>query len=113
MKTNGQLAADHESHIAKELSFDNSRRSPSSGAKKHDPIDVTSDHLVIECEFTHKKSYSFSKDLWVEARMKAFNSKRPVIAFQFKDPNPRHQYDLVVLELDFFKELLETWMQKN
>lgn len=96
------LSLEHEKYIEKKFAYDIANRSRSSGAFFGDPIDVTSSNYVIECEATEKKSKSFKKDLWFEVRMKSYADKTPLLAIRFADPNPRHQVDLIIMDIEEF-----------
>ena len=112
-----QKAKEHEEFVASKLCFDGASRSKSSGSSFHDPIDITSKFLVIECEYTEKESYRITKKLWKEIRMKAYGLRFPVIAFRFREQYTHQSLDLVTLSLDDFCELLrcygEHWTRRN
>jgi hypothetical protein len=55
-KSTSAMGKEHEEHVVKAFEWANARRSRSSGASFHDPIDVTTEVSVIECEATEKKS---------------------------------------------------------
>jgi hypothetical protein len=107
-KNTTEMGKEFEKFIEKNFAFDNSHRSASSGASFHDNIDITSDSFVIECESTEKKSYSLKLSFWEEVRGKAYNSKKPLIAFRFRNiENPRKSVDLIALDVNDFLELVE------
>ena len=107
-KSTTAMGREFEEDLVKHLKFDNARRSKSSGASFHDPIDITSDHFVIEAEATEKKSYSVKVSFWEEIRLKAHSGKKPLIAFRFRNTeNPRKSIDLIAMDKNDFIELME------
>lgn len=98
--TTRQVSDEHENFIVKKFSEWNARRSPSSGAMAHDPIDVTSDLHVIECKATEGKSISVKLDDWIKNRDKAYNGRRPAMALRFRDPYTGRHIDLFLHELE-------------
>lgn len=96
MKNNVQKAKEHEEFIAK---LYGGRRSKSSGASFHDPIDVTTDSMVIECEYTENKSYSLKKSFWKEVVNKTHSSKQPALAIRFLDLDTGDSIDLLVISV--------------
>ena len=107
-KSTTDMGREFELELVRVLSFDKARRSPSSGASFHDNIDVTSEHFVIEAEATEKKSYSVKLSFCDEVRHKAYNNKKPLIAFRFRDTkNPRKSVDLIAMDKNDFVELME------
>ena len=51
------MGREHEEHIAGLFEWDSAKRSRSSGASPSDPIDITSQSLVVECECTDSDSW--------------------------------------------------------
>jgi len=107
-KSTTAMGREYEEDLVGHLAFDNAKRSKSSGASFHDNIDITTEHFVIEAESTEKKSYSVKVSFWEEVRAKAYNNKKPLIAFRFRDvKNPRKSVDLIAMDKNDFIELME------
>jgi hypothetical protein len=106
VKSTTGMGKEHEEHIVELLSWDNARRSRSSGASAHDPIDVTSDSLVVECEATENKSYSLKKSFWDEIMRKQHSGKLPALAIRFRDPHGPND-DLMIMKAADIASLLE------
>lgn len=105
------IGEEHEEFIANILSFDNTKRSRSSGASFHSPIDVVGYNIALECEATEKKSYRFTLDFWEEIKHKAHSGKLPAIAFRFRDVNnPRRSTDLIALDANDFAMIFEAYL---
>lgn len=103
-QTTRTISDEHENFIVKVFSRWNARRSPSSGARFSDPIDVTTDLHVIECKATEGKSISVKLDDWIKNRNKAYNGRRPMMAFRFRDPYNGKHIDLFLVEPDDYLE---------
>lgn len=101
----------HEEDMVKLLSFDNARRSPSSGAQWNDNTDVVSDTIAMECESTSKKSYSLKLDYWKEAVSKSGMKRIPMLGIEFLDVDKRKTTQLVVMDVNDLVELLD-WAQQ-
>jgi hypothetical protein len=109
--TTGQ-GKEHELHVEGVFEWDNARRSRSSGASFHDPVDITSDSMVIECESTEAKSYRLTLDFWNEVVQKQHTGKIPALAVRFRDPTSNKRVDLMVVELENYaaeREELEAY----
>ena len=104
-KSTSDLGTKHEELVVKRLRFDNARRSRSSGASFHDPIDVTSDGFVIECEATEGKSKSIGAPLWEEVKRKAFGGRYPAISIQFENDQGK-KYTLIAFDIEDIEEIL-------
>lgn len=100
------MGKEHEEHIVSLLSWDNARRSKSSGASFHDPIDVTSDSLVVECEATENKSYSLKRSFWEEVIKKQHSGKLPALAIRFREAQGTNE-DLMIMRAADISALLE------
>ena len=98
---------DHEEHMVRILSFDNARRSRSSGASWNDNTDVVSESLAIECESTNAASYSLKLDFWREVVGKSTTDRMPLLGIQFRDVDAKRNTNLVVMDANDFAELLE------
>lgn len=101
------MGKDHEEEIVKIFSWANARRSRSSGASFHDPIDVTSDVLVTECEATEKKSYSLKLSFWQEIVQKQHSGKLPSLAVRFLERDKQKTTDLMLVEASQLSAILE------
>lgn len=108
------MGKEHEEYVVQCLRFDGARRSRSSGASFHDPIDVTTDNWIIECEATEKESYRLKKEFWQEAVKKTYGDRWPALCIRFRDVlNPKRSLDLVVIKLEDFKMLTEgMWYER-
>lgn len=106
-KTTTGMGKEHEEHVVDVFSWANARRSRSSGASDHEPIDVTTEVNIIECEATEKKSYSLTLDFWDEVVQKQHSGKMPTLAIRFRDPTSDKHIDLGVIDLDELSALLE------
>ncbi len=102
-----QMGKEHEEYIVEAFAWANGRRSRSSGASFHDPIDVTSDVLVTECEATEKKSYSLKLSFWEEIVQKQHSGKAPSLAIRFLERDKQKSTDLMVVEAEYLSSLLE------
>ena len=107
IKNPSDIGKEFELYVENFLSDDNAKRSRSSGASLAYPIDIVSDHLVIECEATANKSYSLKKEFWEEVRGKAYDGKMPILAVRFRNDPEYRSYNLVVIDLNNFEELLK------
>lgn len=106
-KSTTAMGKEHEEAIVKLFEWDNAWRSRSSGASFHDPVDITSDGMVIECEATEAKSYSLKHSFWREVQEKQYNGKMPMLAIRFRDPVGTDHTDLVVMSAHDATALLE------
>ena len=97
LKSTTEMGKEHEEFIARLYSWDKAKRSLSSGASHHAPIDVVSDSMVIECESTESQSYRLRLSFWQEVVDKAYNMKQPTLAIRFRDPDNNHHVDLIVV----------------
>lgn len=104
--TSGQ-GKEHEEHVVKEFAWANAWRSRSSGASFHQPIDVTTDVSVIECESTENKSYSLKLSFWEEIVQKQHSGKLPMLAIRFRDATNGKHTDLGLVSLGELSALLE------
>lgn len=94
----------------------NARRSSSSGASFHDPIDVTTDVSVIECESTESKSYRLTLEFWNEIMAKIHTGKTPALAIRFRSTVDSNHTDLAVVsleELSALQEEVETYREMS
>jgi hypothetical protein len=98
-KTTTEKAREHEEFVATMYDFENGRRSKSSGAAWHDPVDVTTDKRVIECEYTENQSYSLKLSFWQEVVSKISNGRTPALAIRFRDKHSNRHVDLLVTSL--------------
>jgi len=111
-KSTSGMGKEHEEHVVKVYEWANARRSRSSGASFHDPIDVTTEVSVIECEATEGKSYRLTLDFWNEIVAKQHSGKTPSLAIRFRDPTTGNHVDLAVVslnELSAVQEELEAY----
>lgn len=106
IKSTTGMGKEHEEFIVNLLSWDNARRSKSSGASFHDPIDVTSDSLVVECEATENKSYSLKRSFWEEIVRKQHSGKLPALAIRFREATGTNE-DLLIMKAADVSALLE------
>lgn len=106
-KSSTAMGREHEERIVKIFDWDNAYRSRSSGASFHDPVDVTSDNFVIECEATEAESYRFKLKSWFEVRGKQHSGKRPMWAVEFRDIDHGKHLDLVMMDANDVSELME------
>ncbi len=106
-KSTTGMGKEHEEYVVSLLEWDSARRSRSSGASFHDPIDITSEGLVLECEATEKKSYSLKLSFWEEVRKKAHRGKLPALAIRFRDADNGKHTDLMIMEAHDVAEMLE------
>jgi hypothetical protein len=105
-KSTSQRGKEHEEYIVSIFDWcEVSRRSKSSGASFHDPIDVTNDVLVMECEATENKSYSLKLDYWREIEGKQHSGKLPSLAVRFTE-GEKHT-DLIVMQAEDVSMLFE------
>ena len=102
-----QMGKEHEEHIVKLFEWANGRRSRSSGASFHDPVDVTTDVTVTECEATEKKSYSLKLSFWEEIKQKQHSGKLPSLAIRFLERDKQKTTDLVIMEAETVSAMLE------
>lgn len=111
-KSTSSMGKEHEEHVVEVYGWANARRSKSSGASFHDPIDVTTEVSVIECEATEGKSYRLTLDFWNEVIGKQHSGKTPSLAIRFRDPITGKHTDLGVVslnELSAMQEELEAY----
>lgn len=101
-------AIEHEGDIVTLFEWDKALRSKSSGASFHDPVDVTTDSMVIECEYTEAKSYRLSLDFWHEVQQKQHTGKIPALAIRLRDPIHGKHVDLIVMDAHDVSEERET-----
>jgi hypothetical protein len=101
------MGGEHENAIVKLFEWDHARRSRSSGASFHDPVDVTSDSLVIECEATENKSYSLKRSFWEEVKNKQYNAKMPALAVRFRDTSGNNHEDLMIISAHDLTSIME------
>lgn len=106
-KSTTAMGKEHEEAVVEAFEWANGRRSKSSGASFHDPIDVTSEVTVTECEATEAKSYSLKLALWEEVVSKQHSGKMPTLAIRFRDPTGGKPVDLLVMSLSDGSALLE------
>jgi hypothetical protein len=104
-KNTRELSNAHEEFLADTLP--GGRRSKTSGASWHDPVDVTTDYHVIEAKATENKSITLKLEDWEGIRKKAHGGKIPAMALRFKDPYSMKVIDLLVIEVADELELLE------
>jgi hypothetical protein len=98
-KSTTGMGKEHEEFVTEMFEWDNARRSRSSGASAHDPVDVTTDSMVIECEATEAKSYSLKLSFWEEVKQKQHSGKQPGLAIRFRDPANGKHTDLLISNL--------------
>lgn len=111
-KSTSAMGKEHEEHVVDVFKWAGARRSRSSGASFHDPIDVTTEVSVIECEATEGKSYRLTLDFWNEVVSKQHSGKSPALAIRFRDPTTSKHVDLAVVslnELSAIQEELEVY----
>jgi hypothetical protein len=108
-KSTSAQGKEHEEYVELVFEWDDAKRSRSSGASFHDPIDITSDHFVIECESTEKGGgYAKLFHLWKEVQEKQHSGRRPALAIRFRDVQNGHHLDLLVTDLHDASEAFET-----
>lgn len=101
------MGKEHEEHVVTEFAWANASRSRSSGASFHDPVDITCDVAVIECEATENKSYSLKLSFWDEVVQKQHSGKMPALAIRFRDAQNSNHTDLAVISLSDLSAMLE------
>lgn len=101
------MAKEHEEYVAEVYQWAKGKRSRSSGASLHDPIDVTTEVSVIECEATENKSYRLTLDFWDEVVHKQHSGKTPSLAIRFRDTTSNKHVDLAVVSLEELSALQE------
>ena len=107
------VGREFEEALVKNFSFDKARRSPSSGAKFYDEIDITTEHFVIEAESTEKKSYSLKFSFWEEIKSKAHHGKIPLIGIRFRnEDNPKKSEDFILINVRDFASLMEEYYEE-
>lgn len=104
-KNTRELSDAHEHFLAD--SYPGGRRSKTSGASWHDPVDVTTDYHVIEAKATENKSISLKLEDWEGIRKKAGSGRVPAMALRFKDPYSSKVVDLIVMEVSDELDLRE------
>lgn len=98
--TTRYMSDEHEKFVEDLYSFDGAKRSRSSGASWHAPVDVVTDSLVIECECTDSKSYTLKLDFWKEAQEKIFGGREAALAIRFRDPHNKDKtVDLLIINI--------------
>lgn len=98
-KSTTSMGKEHEEHVVEVYKWADAKRSKSSGASFHDPIDVTTEVSVIECEATEAKSYRLKLEFWEEIFAKQHSGKVPMLAIRFRDPVSGKHTDLAVMDL--------------
>lgn len=98
-KSTTAMGREHEDYVVKVYDWADATRSRSSGASFHDPVDVTTEVSVIECECTDNKSYRLTLDFWNEVVQKQHTGKTPMLAIRFRDPVDGKHTDLAVIDL--------------
>lgn len=106
-KSTTSKAKEHEEFVEKMYEWDHAKRSRSSGASFHDPVDVTSDSLVIECEYTENDSYRLKRSFWEEVVKKQYNGKQPTLAIRFREKFSEGHDDLIVMSLHDHTAIME------
>lgn len=106
-KSTTGMGKEHEEAVVDAYAWAEARRSRSSGASFHDPIDVTTDVSVIECEATEAKSFRLRLDLWHEITQKQHSGKTPMLAVRFRDAQSGRHVDLAILDLAEISALQE------
>jgi hypothetical protein len=101
------MGKEHEEYVAQIFKWAFGKRSRSSGASFHDPIDVTTEVSVIECEATEKKSYSLKLSFWKEVFNKQHSDRIPMLAIRFRDPTGGKNTDLAVVSLHDLSAMME------
>src|SRR6185503_13418640 len=104
-KSTSGMGKEHEEHVAETYKWASGKRSRSSGASFHDPVDVTTDVSVIECEATENKSYRLTLEFWDEVVQKQHSGKIPMLAIRFRDVTSGKHVDLGVMDLDTISNL--------
>ena len=102
-----EMGKEHEETIVGIFKWASARRSKSSGASFHDPIDVTSDVMVTECEATQNKSYSLKLSFWQEIVQKQHSGKVPSLAIRFLERDKQKTTDLMVVDAEWLSSELE------
>ncbi len=100
------MGKEHEEFVAKTFEWANAKRSRSSGASFHDPVDVTCDVAVIECEATEAKSYSLKESFWEEVVEKQHTGKLPMLAIRYRHTTDDKHTDLGLVDLEMLSALL-------
>lgn len=106
-KSTSGMGKEHEEYVVEQFVWANANRSRSSGASFHDPVDVTTDVSVIECEATENKSYSLKLSFWDEVVQKQHSGKLPMLAIRFRDVVNGKHTDLGLIDLGELSALLE------
>lgn len=100
------MGKEHEEAVVESFDWANASRSRSSGASFHDPVDVTTNVSVIECEATEAESYRLTLKFWDEVVQKQHSGKIPILAVRFRDTTGGKHTDLAVLSLHELSALL-------
>lgn len=114
-KSTTAMGREHEEFVVDKFEWDKAWRSRSSGASFHQPVDVTTDSMVIECEATEAKSYRLTLDYWREIQEKQHTGKTPALAIRLRDPIDGKHVDLVVMDINDVtadREELEAYRKK-
>jgi hypothetical protein len=106
-KSTTAMGREHEEHVVEVFDWAAGNRSRSSGASFHDPVDVTTEVSVIECEATEAKSYSLKLSFWKEVFNKQHTGKIPMLAVRFRDPTGGRNTDLAVIDLQELSAIME------
>jgi len=101
------MGQEHENAVVDSFNWAKAWRSRSSGSSDREPIDVTCDVAVIECEATEKQSYSLKKTFWQEIVEKQYDGKMPMLGIRFRDPTSDKHTDLAVMSLADASAILE------
>jgi hypothetical protein len=98
---------EHEEAMVDLFSFDEARRSNSSGARWNDNTDVVGRSFAMECESTNAASYFLKLKFWNEIVSKSTAIRIPLLGIEFRDIDKRKTTQLVVSSADDFAVMLE------
>jgi len=101
------MGKEHEEYLEGLFEWDGARRSRSSGSSSHDPVDITSNGLVIEAEATEAKSYGLKLEFWREVQRKAHTGKLPSLGIRFRDAEEGRHTDLMIMDAHDVAMILE------
>jgi len=101
------MGREHEQTVVDAFAWANAWRSTTSGASATQPVDVTSDVMVCECEATDAQSYRLTLKFWREVFQKQQMDKIPMLAVRFRDGGTGRHTDLVVMSLNDASSMME------
>lgn len=101
------MGREHEQTVVEKFAWANAVRSTTSGASSTQPVDVTSDVMVMECEATDAQSYRLTLKFWREVFQKQQMDKTPMLGVRFRDGGTGRHTDLVVMSLADASAIME------